>query len=76
MATPEDRADDVVLLAVPRTVSRTLARLLKLGLVTESLKTGAYPTPEAARILHDLETAAHGRRSSEPATPPAAPATV
>ncbi|WP_108986960.1 helix-turn-helix domain-containing protein [Streptomyces coelicoflavus] len=71
-----DTDEETLLLAVPRSAAGQLEQVLTLGLIALSLRTGGKPTALTDRLLRELHNAAQGRRSSEPATPPAAPVTV
>ncbi len=76
MTAPESRSEDTLTLQLPRADARQLARILALGLLSESRADGGRPTPEAARILRELHNAAQTRPGFAPETPTARPATV
>ncbi|MEU0343169.1 helix-turn-helix domain-containing protein [Streptomyces bobili] len=71
-----DGEGDTLLLPVPRSAARELERILLLGLLAESLKTGAKPTAITDSIVRQLHTAAQTRPGFAPETPTAAVATV
>lgn len=71
-----DTGEDTLLLPVPRSAARELERILLLGLIEDSLRTGGKPTPLTNRIVRQLHTAAQTRPGFAPETPNTRPATV